>query len=379
MKKRYLISPLVAAVLLLPGCSREAKVDAKADGALPVTIEEAPDVSVITVERSEQFPLVKVESRKGREELKVNGSVAPDVNRTVPVNALSGGRVTDIRTRLGDEVVKGQVLLRIHSPDLSAAFSDYQKFRADELLARRQFERARLLYSHGAIAQKEVQMAEYTHEKAKVDVQTAAERIRILGGDLNHPSPVFDVKAPISGTIVEQNTAGGAGVKSLDNAPNLFTVADLSRVWVLCDVYENNLSRVHCGDYADVRLNAYPDRVLKGRITNISRVLDPATRTAKVRLELDNRGSLLRPGMFATVTFYSQSTQSRAVVPASAVLRLHDKDWVFRPEGQGRFRRIEIQTLPATGDGFQQVTSGLKAGDEVVSNALELSSSSGQS
>ncbi len=186
---------------------------------------------------------------------------------------------------------------------------------------------------------------------------------------------MIELRAPVSGTIIEQNTTGGAGVKSLDNSPNLFTLADLSRVWVLCDVYENNLGQVHLGDIAEVRLNAYPDRVLKGRVSNISRVLDPATRTAKVRLELDNRQGLLRPGMFATVTFYSKSGHSRAVVPATAVMRLHDKDWVFVPEGGKRFRRIEVQAGPSLPEGQQEISAGVKPGDRVVANALQLSNS----
>src|SRR5207244_13354960 len=131
--------------------------------------------------------------------------VVPDVSMPVHVNSLSGGRVIDVRASLGDDVGKGQVLLVIHSPDLATAIADYQKFQADDQLARQSLERAQLLFSHGALAQKDLQQAEETDNKAKVDVQTAAERIRILGGDLNHPSPVIEVKSPISATLVEQD------------------------------------------------------------------------------------------------------------------------------------------------------------------------------
>jgi cobalt-zinc-cadmium efflux system membrane fusion protein len=160
----------------------------------------------------------------------------------------------------------------------------------------------------------------------------------------------------------------------MDNSPNLFTIADLSRVWVLCDVYENNLSQVRLGDFAEVRLNAYPDQALKGRVSNISRVLDPSTRTAKVRLELDNERRLMRAGMFATATFRSQSKQLRSVVPAKAVLRLHDKDWVFRAEGGHRFRRIEVQAGRVSSDGLQEILAGLAPGDQIVVNALQFAS-----
>jgi cobalt-zinc-cadmium efflux system membrane fusion protein len=371
--RRNRVYLLALTALLVSGCGRQTKVDAKADPP-KVEVEEAPDVNVIEVENPRQFPLVVVEKRRVRDEVKTSAAVAPDVNRTVPVVSMTAGRVVEIRAKLGDEVRKGDVLLLINSPDISQVFSDYQKFQASEVLTQKQLERSQLLYSKGALAQKDLQIAEDTAQKAKVDVATAAERIRILGADLNHPSPLIEVRAPVSGTIVEQNVAGAAGVKSLDNSPNLFTIADLSRVWVLCDVYENNLRQVRVGDYADVQLNAYPDRTFKGRVSNISRILDPATRSAKVRLELENPGGVMRAGMFATATFHSQTGQQRAAAPASAVLRLHDKDWVFRFEGEKRLRRTEVQAGAVSSDGFQEILRGVKPGERVVANALQFAS-----
>ncbi len=364
------------AVFLAAGLSAGCSKNSKADAALnaPARVEEAPDLNLVSVAHPEQFPLFTVELRKARQELKVNGAVVPDVNRAVPVNSLTAGRVIEIRARLGDAVKKGQVLLMLHSPDAALAFSDLQKFRADEALTRKSLERAQLLYSKGAIAEKDLQAAESAEAKTKVDVQTALDRVKILGGDPAHPSAVIELRAPISGTIIEQNTTQAAGVKSLDNSPNLFTIADLSRVWVVCDVYENNLSQVGVGDLAEVRLYAYPDRVLRGRVSNMGRVLEPATRTAKVRLELDNPGGLLRPGMFAAVTFISRGAVDRPVVPATAVIRLHDRDWVFAPQGGNRFRRTEIQAGAVMSDAYQEIIAGLKSGDRVVVNALQFSS-----
>src|SRR5205823_2962070 len=144
---------------------------------------------------------------------------------------------------------------------------------------------------------KDVDVAEDTYNKSRIDTQTAADRIRILGGDLQNPSALIEVRAPVAGTIIEQNTTAAAGVKSLDNSPNLFTIADLSQVWVVCDVYENDLAQVHVGDRAQIALNAYPGRKFVGRITNIGKLLDPNTRTAKVRIELPNERGILRPNM----------------------------------------------------------------------------------
>lgn len=371
-RKIPIFAGAAVAALLLGGCGRVTK----ASGGDPakVTVEEAQDLSIVSVPDSNSFPLVVVTQRAAVSQLSVNGVIAPDVTRSVAVLSLSGGRAAEIRAKLGDEVKQGQTLVLINSPDVSQAFSDYQKAVADEVLSRKQLERAQLLLSKGAMAAKEVEAAEDAENKAKVDLNTTAERIRLLGADVNHPSPLIEIKAPIAGTIVEQNVSGGTGVRSLDNSPNLFTVADLSRVWLLCDVYENNLSQVHVGDHANVRLNAYPDRLIRGRVSNIGQVLDPVTRAAKVRLELDNPGGLMRMGMFASATFVSTTSHLQAIVPSTAVLRLHDKDWVFIPLGEKRFRRVEIQAGPAGADGTQQVLSGLRTGDKIVSKALQISS-----
>jgi cobalt-zinc-cadmium efflux system membrane fusion protein len=325
------------------------------------------------MDHPELLQLATVEMRKVPDELSVNGVVAPDVSRTVPVNAMSGGRVVEVKARLGDSVQKGQVLLTLTSSDLSAAISEYRKAVADEALAHRQLERAQQLYDHGAMAQKDLQVAEQTEEKAQVDVQATTERIRILGGDLNQPTSIIAIRAPVSGTIVEQNVTTAAGVKSLDSSPNLFTIADLSRVWMLCDVYENNLSQVRVGDRASVQLNAYPERKIEGRISNISTLLDPNTRTAKVRIDLPNPGALMKPNMFGTVRFVSQSSKSHMAVPVSAILRLQDRDWVFVKINEKQFRRTEVQALPAGNDGFQHIVSGVKPGDQVAANALQFS------
>lgn len=374
---RFLFNAAAIGALMVSGCAKEKRAT-DADAA-NVHVEEATDANVVKVDHAERFPVVSADLRSTADELQVNGVVSPDVSRAVPVNALAGGRVIEIKARLGDTVRKGQVLLLISSPDLSLAFSDYQKFQAGEVLSKKALDRSQLLYDHGAVAQKDLQVAEDTEQKSLIDVKTAMERIRILGGDPNRISSMFEVRSPISGTITEQNVTASAGVKSPDNAPNLFTVSDLSRVWVLCDVYENNLSQVHLGDLANVQLSAYADRTLRGRVSNISRVLDSATRTAKVRLELDNPRGILSPGMFATVKFTSRSKQQRTVIPASALIRLHDQDWVFRPEGNNRFRRIAVHAGPALGDGFQEILGGVSPGDRIVSNALQLESATEQS
>jgi cobalt-zinc-cadmium efflux system membrane fusion protein len=371
MNRKLAVLATICLALGSAACSHEKRVEAESS---PTVVEAAPDPTVIHVDQAGQFPLAEVTTRRLAEELNANGSVAPDVSRTVPVNALTSGRVLEVFARLGDDVKKGQPLLKLLSSDLSQAIADYRKFQADELLARRSLERAKALYDRGALAEKELQAADDAEVKAKVDVDSAEQRIKILGGDLKELSPVITIASPASGTIIEQNITNGAAAKSLDNSPNLFTIADLSRIWVLCDVYENNLAQVKIGDTAHVALNAYPGKSFQARVQNIGRLLDPATRTAKVRLELDNHGGLFRPGMFAVATFRSQSERTVPVVPVKALLRLHDRDWVFKPIGPNVYRRTEVQTGPAFADGTQQIIAGLRAGDKVVAQALQFES-----
>lgn len=368
---RWPAALVLASAALLVGCTRgHAQVESAAPP--PAVVDEEGDGSVVPVDHPERFPLVAVGSRQASPELTVTGVVSPDVSRAIPVVSLASGRVVDVRVRLGDAVEKGQLLLRIQSGDVASAYADYRKGLADETLAQTQLERARTLFARGAIAKKDLEVAEDTAAKAKVDVETAAERLHVLGVGTDHPpTGIVEIRAPESGVITEQNVAPAAGVKSLDNSPNLFTISNLSRVWILCDVYENDLASVHVGDAAEIHLAAYPDRVLAGRIGNIAPILDPNIRTAKVRIEVPNPG-LMRVGMFVTATFHGQTAETHAVVPASAILHLHDRDWVYVPADGGRFARREVvggQTLP---NRQQEVVSGLQPGERVVSNALVL-------
>jgi cobalt-zinc-cadmium efflux system membrane fusion protein len=324
------------------------------------------------VDHPEQFPLATAGEHKAAPELSVTGVVNPDVSRTVPAISLASGRVVEIKARLGDTVEKGQLLMRVRSADISGAFSNYQQAVADEALAKAQLERSKIIYEKGAIAQKDLEVAVDAEEKAKVTLRATVETLQILGiKDLDHhPSGIVDIFAPISGVIIEQNVTNGAGVKTLDNSPNLFTIANLDYVWIICDVYENNFPFVRLGEYADVRLNAYPDKVFKGRISNIGPILDPNIRTAKVRLEMKNPG-LMRIGMFVTATFHGQQQETHAVIPKSAILHLHDRDWVYVPTTESKFRMVEVVGGKMLPGNMQEVT-GIQPGQQVVANALVL-------
>jgi membrane fusion protein, heavy metal efflux system len=365
--KTLALCPLIA--LAAAGCGDAGK-DANAGAPPPLKVEQASDPNVFQVEHPGQFPLVAAVEHLAAAQLKATGTISPDISRNVPVISVATGRVVEVAARLGDNVKKGQLLLRVQSSDVATAFSDYQKAVADEQLTRTQLDRAKLLYDKGAISLNDFQVAQDTDAKAKVDVKTAAEKLRVLGNtNLDQPSGIVEIRAPVSGVITDQQVTNASGVAGL-GSPNPFTISDLTYVWILCDIYENDLANVQLGQAAEIRLNAYPDRPFTGVISNIGSVLDPNLRTVKVRIEVRNPG-LMRPGMFVTATFHGQKKEKRVAVPSTAILHLHDRDWVYIPTKDKKFRRIEVtggEMLPGS---KQEVLSGLVAGDEVVSNALE--------
>lgn len=362
---------LLLGLFLLTGCG-ENKADPKAEAPPKATVEPDLDANNFKVDHPDQFPLVAATEHKAAPALNVTGVVQPDIARAVPVISLASGRVVEIKARLGDTVKKGQLLLRVQSNDVAGAYQTYRKAVNDELLARQQLERAQILYDKGAIAKSALEQAEDVAKDAKADLDASTEQLRLLGIDKDHPSGIVDIKAPISGVITDQQVTNASGVQGL-GSPNPYTISDLSYVWIVCDVYENDLDAVHAGEYADIRLNAYPNKVFKGRIDNILPVLDPNIRTAKVRLEVANPG-MMRVGMFVTATFYGKQAETWAAVPATAILHLHDREWVYTPvpNNSGHFKRLEVVTGNTLPGNLQEVVSGIKPGDQVVSNALPL-------
>jgi cobalt-zinc-cadmium efflux system membrane fusion protein len=351
----------------LVGC-KAGNADLKAEAPPQAVVVPDADANNFKVGHPEQFPLATAGEYKAAPELNVTGVVSPDVSRTVPVISLATGKVVEIHARLGDIVKKGQLLLKVQSNDVSGAYSEYRKAVNDERLARVQLERAQLLFDKGAIAKSALENSEDAEQNAKVTLETTLEHLHLLGVDKDHPTGLVSIYAPVSGMITDQQVTNAAGVQGL-SGPNPFTISDVSRVWIVCDVYENALPQVHMGDYADIRLSAYPDKVLKGRVSNIGAILDPTLRTAKVRLEVENKG-LMRIGMFVSATFHGQAAETFAVIPATAILHIHDRNWVFAPLGQGSFRKLEIVAGAMLPGNMQEIVSGLKPGEQVVQNAL---------
>ena len=360
---------VLAASLTINGCKSD-KVNADAEAPPPAKVISGVDVSFFAVEHPERYPIVTATEYQAQSQLFVTGTVIPDIARTVPVISLASGRVVDIRARLGDTVKKGQTLLRVRSDDISGGFDSYRKAISDELLARKQLDRAKQLYEHGAIALGDLEVAQDGEDDAKATLDTATEHLRLLGSDPDDPKGIVDIIAPVSGVITDQEVTNGASVQAY-STPSPFTISDLTTVWMVCDVYESDMANVRVGQPADIKLNAYPDRILKGTISNIGSILDPNIRAAKVRIELANPGGTMRPGMYGTATLFGKEKRSYTSVPASAIVHLHDRDWVFVP-AQEKFKRIQVVSGEQLPSNMQEILSGLQPGQQVVTNAVNL-------
>jgi membrane fusion protein, heavy metal efflux system len=351
----------------------EKKFDPAQGAPQPSQVVDQSNAGRVTVDNPESFPVVAAESVSAPDTLNVTGTVNPDISREIPVISLASGRVVDIRARLGDSVKKGQLLLKVQSPDITNAFDTYLKAANDEHLAALALARATDLFAHGAIPQAQVEQAQDAEDDAKADLTAAERQLDTLGVNKEHPSDIVEVHSPTPGVIVAQNVTNAAATGvTYAGSSTAFTIADLSEVWILCNVYENDLPKVHMGQTAQIHVNGYPDKVLSGRISDIGPVLDPNLRTAVVRIEVPNPGGLLRLGMFATATFFSREKQVHAVVPATAILHLHDRDWVFVPAGGKVFQRVEVGAGDMLPGGRQVILTGVAPGQQVVGNVLAL-------
>ena len=392
-QKQYLINPLLAARFLggmrrwqrncalgivlcglgssLTGCGHASSAEnmTKAHKAQIVEVSSGGETISLDPSTAKSFKLARTKTIMLAHQFSAPGVIAPDVSRTVSVFSLANGFAVRVPVQLGQQVSNGQVLAVVDSPDLAKAISAYETAKAQLQLTGKELTREENLYQHGAAPRKSLEQAQFAEQHAQIDEQTAARQIQILGGDPKSPSPLVTVRAPFGGTILKQQISQGEAVEN----DYLFQIADLSRVWVLCSLFENDLSRVHVGDSARVEISAYPNLKLEGRVSNISRILDPSTRTTQVRVVLDNPQGLLNPGMFVTTQFASIQKSPHVLVPVTALFQLQDQFWVFEPVKPSVFRRVPVTVGAVAIPGWQVVTQGLQANQTVVANSLEFS------
>ena len=365
----------------LSGCKHE-EANKEAREAPPSTpqVVQTGGSSDVHVQAPERFQLTAATTVQVTSKLNVTGSVTPDISRELPVLSLANGRVVALHVQLGDTVKKGQLVMEVQSPDVTNAFDAYLKAVNDEHLTAVTLERDKLLFSKGAIAESQLQIAQNGEDDAKADLTAAEAQLRILGVDKNKPGDTVKVYAPASGVVISQNVtaSGAAGISYAGNSGSLI-IADLSHVWVIVDVYENNLAAIRLGQHADIRVNAFPGKVFAGTISDIGATLDPSIRTAKVRFQVQNPSNELRIGMFVTATLTTGRPAPVVAVPETAVLHLHDLSYVFVPTNTaGAFHRVVIKTGDVVNGNMIEVQSGLGAGQQVVANALDLQNTADQ-
>ena len=277
------------------------------------------------------------------------------------------GRVASINVVTGDQVKPGAVLLVLTAPEIAGAQAQVAQARTARMLAERVAARASMLVREGAGTDAERQQADAALMQAKNEEQRAVAALSAIGGA--HGESGYQLRSPIAGTVVERNVSVGTQVHADQDQP-LLSIADLSTVWVVADVYEQDLSRIHVGDEAVVKVLAYPDRTFQGKITYVGDTVDPQTRSARARVELTNQDLVLRPGMFANVEVKGLG-QGAAEVPTSALLARRDQFFVFVANSDGAYAQREVQIGEQHGQ-HTTILSGVKPGEQVVTEGAIL-------
>ncbi len=297
-------------------------------------------------------------------ELTLSGVVSFNDNNVVKIFPRSSGQVTGVRVSLGDKVRKGQVLATINSAEVAASFNDLGSANADLAIAKRQMDNAESLYKNGISSEREYTEAKQSYEKALAARNKVQASININGGGKANPGGEYTITAPIEGYIVEKKITTGAFIRT-DMGDNLFTISDMKNVWVNANVFEADISKVAEGNEVDIRSLSYPDKTFKGTIDKISQVLDPQSKTMKVRVVLDNKDMLLKPDMFVRVHVYSSGSSQSMCVPAAALLAQDGRTYVVAYNGPEDIQIAEVTVLKSVGD-KTFIKTELKPGQRVV-------------
>lgn len=383
---------LVLSIALGSACSRSSSNTSATEASAERGETSQPAADVVTVDEDTQkaigLKVEPVERRLFAATIQTTGIVEPNATRVAHVRLLAPGRVEDVQVRVGDRVSGGQSLLTYDNVELGSLVGDYltstaavDRAAAEADVARRALERGAKLADAGGVSRAEYERREAEHKRALAAVETERatlanvrvklrrfgmgdadiDGLRSSGGDGATRSRTI-VRAPFGGVVTATNVSPGEAV---DTAQELVTVADLSTVWVLGDVYQRDIGSVRTGQQAHVSVETYPDHAFAGRVTHVSDVMDPASRTAKVRVEVPNRDGRLKPGMFVTVQLPASGEQRAVVIPIAAVQEIDGQSVVFVQRGEASFQKRVIAIGPTVA-GLVPITAGLTPGDRVV-------------
>jgi membrane fusion protein, heavy metal efflux system len=364
------LAAVSATMVMLAGCGgpgeQASKMTSFSAGGSP---ESKAELFSLPADQMSHIQVVTVEQGSLARILRLSGAVEYNDFKTTPVITQVGGPVSRVVVVQGEHVHAGQVLLYIASPDYSLLRSAYLKARDAFQLADKFYRRAQELYAHGAIAQGDLEQAESTRTQAQADLESSADAIRILGiADpetlvTKAPSPEIPLYSPVAGEVVDRQCSAGQLLAA--GATQCFTLSDMSSVWILINIYQNDVAYVHVGDPVTIDNESYPG-VVRGKIEYISPALDPNTRTLQARIESPNPGERLKKEMYVTAEVQAGVIPKALFVPNTAVLRdEQNMPYVYLQTGQANFARRDV-TLGETQAGKTQILTGLQASDRVV-------------
>ena len=376
MKSAVLMLGIVF-VVAAGGCSSSGSGSEQANAQGQASQSAAPSDNEYVATDAKGIQTITVNSSAVPDYLVLPAHIEADPTRVVHVYPPTGGRIVEMKVRPSDHVEKGQLLALLESNDLSRAVADYHKAKVDAEVKQGALARAEDLLAHNAIAQKDYQQAQGEAKIAQAELEATAQLIRVFGMDPDHASTELRVVAPRSGVVLDIGAASGEYSKSLDAPQPLCTIADISTVWALGDIYERDFAGLKMGEEAQVTLDAYPDQRWPGRVGVLSDAVDPTTRTLHLRVVLPNPGGRIKPAMFGSIRVLRSSSQG-IVVPASAVIREGNEAHVFVSKGNGRFERRTVK-LGRAMDGSIEILSGVNQGDSIVSEGALLLRAAAQS
>lgn len=360
---------LVPVLVLVVACSRQGTATRDDGQDLAFVRTEGDYVVPEASPLRERLHVEVAATQEVHSQLVTPATVEAQPSRMAKISPPLPGRVVKLFVRFGDAVAVGAPLFTLDSPDLVSAQTDYLKAKSGFAQSERNLARQKDLVDHGVGAQRDLEQAQTDRDNAQSELDRATMRLRLLGIGPGGVGGPLTVRSPIAGRVIDLATAPGQF--QTDLTIPLMVVADLSSVWITAGVQEKDIRRVHAADDAVVALAAYPGEPIKGKVLFVGDLLDPETRTIKVRIELPNPDGRLKPGMFATVTF-SDKARTEVVVPTAAVVMHGDKSSVFVERSPWRFERRDVDVGEQIGDHIV-VTRGLEAGARiVVANAVLL-------
>jgi membrane fusion protein, heavy metal efflux system len=363
---------LLAVALALAGCGSGQSGD---NSAAQQTAGNSAGTEVIASD-AKGIATQSVRATSIPEYLDLPAHIEPDPTRVVHVFAPAGGRIVEMKVRPWDHVEKGQTLASLESSDLARAVADYHKALVDNQVKQKALSRAQDLLEHKAIAEKDLEQAQDDAQQAQAEVEAAREQVQVFGMDPDHSSTQLVVKAPRGGSVLDVGAAPGEFSQALSAPAPLATVADISTVWALGDIYEQDLAAAKLGETAEVTLNAYPGQKWSGRVSVVSGAVDPNTRTLRLRVVLPNGDEKIKPQMFGSIRIM-KSTSKGILVPATAVVREGNDAYMFVARGDGHFERRTV-TIGRTVESSLEVTGGIKDSETIVTDGSLLLRSAGK-